>query len=128
MIKHTYGQIKNDPGTPKVQLVIVTGLLLLSWFFGNIIIAYAAAAIGLASLLVPPLGNGIVWVWYKIAEVLGTLNARIILTVLYYLFVTPIALLFRLSGNDPMRLKKPDKTVYITREQTYQADDLNNPW
>lgn len=128
MVRQSYNHIKEDPGTSKVQLVIVTGFLVLAWLFDQVYFIYASAFIGLSSMLIPPLGNGIVWLWYKIAEVLGTLNARIILTVLYYLFVTPIALLFRMSGNDPMALKKPDNTVYVAREKTYQADDLKNPW
>jgi len=126
--KRTYQNIKEDPDTHKVQLIIVSGLLVLAWLFSLPLIAYIAAAIGLFSLVIPPVGYGIVWGWYKIAEILGTINAKIILSLLYYILVTPMALLFRLSGNDPMLLSKPENSVYKERDYTFEAKDLQNPW
>jgi Saxitoxin biosynthesis operon protein SxtJ len=40
--------------------------------------------------------------WMRLARVLGYINGRIILTALYFLLVTPIGLLVRLSGYDPL--------------------------
>jgi hypothetical protein len=39
------------------------------------------------------------WAWMKLAHVLGWINTRILLTVFFYLFVTPIALIRRLLGK-----------------------------
>ena len=126
--KRTYQHIKEDPETHKVQLIIVSGLLVLAWLFSLPLLAYVAAAIGLFSLIIPPVGYGLVWGWYKIAEVLGFINARVILSLLYYIMVTPMALLFRLTGNDPMLLSKPENSTFKTRNHTYSAIDLKNPW
>lgn len=40
--------------------------------------------------------------WMKLAHALGWLNTRIILTLVYILIFTPIALFFRLIGKDLM--------------------------
>ena len=119
--------IKEDPATPKTQLVIVTGLLVLAAIFDSENIAYLALIVGLLSFI-PPIGNRIVWGWYKLAEGLGWFNSRVLLSLVYYLIVTPIALLFRLFGNDPLLLKDTKGSMYQFRDHTYSKEDLENPW
>ena len=119
--------IKDDPSTPKTQLVIVTGLLVLAAVFDNEDIAYAALAVGLLSF-VPAIGDRIVWAWYKLAEGLGWFNSRVLLSVVYYVFITPIAFIFRLVGNDPLLLKDTKGSMFNFKEHTYTKDDLENPW
>jgi len=41
--------------------------------------------------------------WMTVGEVLGWLNTRIILGVLFYTLFTPMGLFMRLRGKDPMR-------------------------
>ncbi|MTI88160.1 MAG: hypothetical protein FH748_09345 [Balneolaceae bacterium] len=122
-----YEKIQEDPKTAKTQLVIVTGLLVLSWFFDTVYLVYAAGAVALLSFI-PPAGNRMVWGWYKLAEYLGWFNARVLLSLVYYVVVTPIGFLFRLFGNDPLLLKDKKKSVYTFREHTYKKEDLKNPW
>lgn len=123
----TLENIGNDSSTPKTQLVIVTGMLVLAWIFGSIYFVYAAGIIGLSSFI-SPIGNRIVWAWYKLAEGLGWFNSRVLLTLIYYLIVTPIALLFRLFGNDPLLLKDIKGSMFNFREHSYTKEDLENPW
>ncbi|HMS86699.1 MAG TPA: SxtJ family membrane protein [Nitrospira sp.] len=41
-------------------------------------------------------------VWMKIGHVLGAINTRIILGIIYYLLLTPMGLAMRLMGKDPL--------------------------
>jgi len=41
--------------------------------------------------------------WMTVGEVLGWINTRIILGVIFYLLFTPLGLLMRLRGRNPMR-------------------------
>lgn len=51
--------------------------------------------------------------WMKIGHVLGTINTRIILGIIYYGLVTPMGMVMRLLGKDPMRrLFVQDATTY----------------
>jgi len=43
--------------------------------------------------------------WMALGEVLAWINTRIILGVVFYGVVTPIGLVMRLAGHDPMRRK-----------------------
>jgi Saxitoxin biosynthesis operon protein SxtJ len=56
--------------------------------------------------------------WMKFALVLGHINTRIILTVLYYLVVTPIGAIMRLF-RDPLdrSLRTPTTSQWIKRER-----------
>ncbi len=112
----------------KTILVIVIGLSIFYLITDTIILLYIALAIGLFSLAIPYVGFGIVWFWFKLAHVLGWINSRIILSVVYFLFLTPMAWLYRLSRKDGLQLKKPIKTNFKERNHTYLPKDLENTW
>jgi Saxitoxin biosynthesis operon protein SxtJ len=40
--------------------------------------------------------------WMKVGHVLGAINTKIILGIIYYLLITPMGLVMRLMGKDPM--------------------------
>jgi hypothetical protein len=45
-------------------------------------------------------------VWWKFAMVLGYVNARVILTIAFLIVLTPIGVLWRIIGRDPMRRRR----------------------
>ena len=126
--KRDFNHIKTDPETPKTQMVIVIGLLIIAVIFDNEYIAYASLILGLICLIIPPAGNGIVWGWYKLALILSRIVNPIVLGLLYFLFITPIALLFRFFDNDPLSLKNNRRSMFDVHEKTFKKKDLEHPW
>lgn len=120
--------IKTDSETAKTQLVIVTGLLVFAAILDNENIAYTALIVGLICIAIKPIGDRIVWLWYKLAEMLSKVMNPLILGIVYFTFITPIALLFRLFGNDPLALKEQKGSMFDIREHTFEKKDLENPW
>ena len=113
----------------KAQLVIVTGLLVLYFVFKSPWWLYAAVGVGLLSVVVPIVGDLIVRVWFKIAEILGNINGKIILSVLFFVFLFPIALLYRLTAKNPLAIKRSDTdSFYTERNHTYSKKDLEQTW
>lgn len=49
--------------------------------------------------------------WMRLAECIGTTNARIILTILYFSMVAPFALFLRMRA-DSLRLKQRKRATY----------------
>src|SRR6185436_3054427 len=49
-------------------------------------------------------------VWMKLAEVLAWINTRILLGLVFFVVVTPIGLVMRLLGRDPMRRRLEPST------------------
>jgi hypothetical protein len=44
--------------------------------------------------------------WWRIARVLGYVNARVILTVLFALVLVPLSMVWRLTGKDPLSRRR----------------------
>jgi hypothetical protein len=91
---------------------------------------YIALALLLTGLFVKGLAALITRVWLKFAEILGGINTRIILTVVFYVLLTPIAVIYRMVHGDFMGLKRRERaeTYFSQREHAYAPRDLTNPW
>ena len=97
---------------------------------GRALLAAAALLLG-AGLFVKPAGALIARAWLKFAEVLGAVNSRIILAAIFYLFLTPIAVLARLVRGDVLHLKKragADRSYWHERGHAYTAEDIGKLW
>ena len=44
--------------------------------------------------------------WWRFAQALGYVNARVLLTVLFGLVLTPLGLIWRLTGKDPLTRRR----------------------
>jgi len=67
----------------------------------------AAVLMAIAALAVPALLNPLRIAWMKLAHVIGAVNSRIILTVIFAVVVTPIALVMRILGRSSID-RRPD--------------------
>lgn len=90
----------------------------------NIVVIFGAIAVLLTviGLFVPVAARGFHRVWMGIAGVLGYVNSRILLTVLYYLLLTPYGMISRLFGRDPLDRRGASRDTYwVKREKTRQT-------
>ena len=128
LIQKTLKELQNDPMTPKTQLVMVVGFWVIAWFLELQWLEYGAIGLGGLFIVFPSLGIRVVWLWYRLAFVLSLIVNPVVLGTVYWLFISPIAFLFRLFGNDPLQKKPPLQTNYQIRNKTYEAKDLKSPW
>jgi hypothetical protein len=113
----------------KTILVIVTGLLALSLIFKIDVLGKIALAIGILSVFIPLAAKGIEWFWLKLALMLGWTNSKILLSVIYFGFLMPIALVSRAFTKDPLSFKgRKAGSLFISRNHSYKKEDLNNIW
>ena len=69
--------------------------------------------------------------WFGLSHLLSSVVSRVILTVVFFLVVTPIGLIRRLFGADALQLKrwkKGDGSVFVERQGAIQGKDLENPY
>ena len=80
--------------------------------------AGVAAMFALVALVKPALLAGLNRLWMKLGILLGKVVSPIALGILFYVVITPIGVMIRLTGKDPLRLKfEPDADSYwIPRE------------
>lgn len=88
---------------------IVRGQGLRTWAF-----VLGGALVLLGSVLPASLG-AIYRVWMLVGHVLGWINTRIVLGMVFFLLVTPIGWVMRMTGRDPMRRR------FDSSAQTYRV-------
>jgi hypothetical protein len=57
--------------------------------------------------------------WWKLAMALGYVNARVILSIAFLLVLTPIGLLWRLIGRDPMGWRREKWPGWVRYPERY---------
>jgi hypothetical protein len=119
---------QNPEQKREAQLVIVVGLVALSYLFKIEILAKIALALGLIFVFVPYLANLITVGWFKLSEALGWFNSRVLLSVVFFIFLVPFAFLSRLFTKDVLGLKPSKDTTFGTRNHLYTKKDLENIW
>jgi hypothetical protein len=113
----------------KTILVIVTGLLALAIIFHLQWLMYIALLVGVASVFSGMAAKGIEWAWIKLATFLGWINSRILLSIIYFVFLLPLAWISRLFTKDPLTLhRKKTASLFVTRNHLYSKKDLENIW
>ncbi len=124
------GMSMKETNHAQTILSIMVGFLALHYIFGGDYFLPAALAIGVLSLISDSFAQLISQAWAKFALVLGRINGHILLTFIFFVFLTPVAFLMRiLKKGDALKLKKQNtNTVYVTRDHTYSKSDLANIW
>jgi polyferredoxin len=117
----------------ETMLVITVGMLVLYYFFrtktwSNYLLI-TSLVIGLIGVFSDFLSEKVAWVWGKIAHIMGTFNSYVLLSIIFFVFLTPVAFLFKLTRKDSLKLKaQKNGTVYEERNHLYVAKDVENVW
>ena len=113
----------------KSTLTIVIGFILLSNYFANKQLLVLAIAIGIISILSEKANNKIIWVWNKLAEVLGLIMPNVLLSIVFYLFLTPLAFINRIKRKkNPLQLKNTTTSVYTSKRKEFSPESLEKIW
>lgn len=121
----------SDVQARKTALVVAIVLFLISgWniYRGRIPMAAWLGGIGglltVIGLFVPVAARVFHNFWMGVAGVLGYVNSRILLTILYYGMFTPYSLISRLAGRDALTRRGPrEQTYWIKRKTTRQTKE-----
>ena len=85
----------------------------------------------LVTMTVPALFKPLARLWFGFSHVLGTAMSKVMLTLVFFLVLTPIAFFRRISGKDALRLKKwkaGNESVFRVRDHTFTAEDIGQPF
>ena len=83
------------------------------WWAAGIAVVFAVIALTRPVILAPLNSN-----WIKLGILLGKIVAPIALGILFFVVITPLALVMRLVNKDPLRLKQDHavKSYWVARE------------
>jgi len=116
----------SDTGMAMVLICLLGG-----WFSGNRDWFLAAIVLLVINMTWPAIYTWVARGWLGFSQLLGTVMSKVILTLVFFVVVTPLALLRRIFGHDPMALKKFKKgteSVFETRDHTYKPEEIEQPF
>ena len=75
-------------------------------------------ALAVVGTLLPTLVKPVYYAWMTLALVLGYVMTRVILTIFFFVVLTPVALVFRLIGRDALhrKLDREAESYWIEKE------------
>ena len=72
----------------------------------------AGIVVGLVAVTAPNLLTPLNKAWMKLGELLGKVISPLVLGMVFFALITPVALVTRLFGREELRLKKADVSSY----------------
>ena len=115
-----------DTGMAMVLLVLIFAITL-----KRDELLLVALVLQVIAMTVPRIFAPIAVVWLGLSHLIGAVMSRVILTVVFFLVVTPIGLLRRRLGKDSLRVrafKTGNESVMLTRNHICSSADLERPY
>lgn len=117
--------------TLKTLNILSLAALVFHFVFGASWLLWLAALLLLAGASDNPVGRGLAAGWLKFAGWLGHFNTRVLLFLIYWLVLTPVALIYRLvSGRASAHFRRdPGGSLFSDMEGDPCArENFEKPW
>lgn len=112
-------------------LAVILICLILVQFAGQTRLVPLAMAVTALIMIWPGALRPLAKIWFGFSHVLGTVMSKLILSLTFFLVLTPMGLLRRLFGKDAMQVKtfkKDEASVFRVRDHTFGAADIEQPF
>jgi hypothetical protein len=125
--------LKNDKieQAKDTGLAIILILLIAAYVRQPDWLLFSAMAVLVLTMTWPDVFKPLAKIWFGVSHVLGTVVSKVILTVVFFLVVTPVGLVRGLFGADPMKIKlwkKGRVSVLVDRNTLYTKKDIEKPY
>lgn len=107
-------------------LQVALPFILLGYFKNSIF--FLPVALILCALPFKTLRSALINYWQKLGLILSKIVSPIILSIVYYIGLTPLALLKRLTSEDSLSLKRPTNSNFKEVSYSLKRDDFENLW
>jgi hypothetical protein len=106
---------------------ILLGMAGISIWFDLPLLLYIGLGVSALGYAFPLAGKYISLGWVQLSKLLGGINSHVILAVIFFVALTPLALLRRLLGSDRLMLRRRG-TYWVERGHKYSPGDMDKPW
>lgn len=120
-----------SPDALETIAVLALASLVFGMFLDTRVLFYAAAFLLCIGIFFKGIAGRIASVWLRFAAVLGTVNTTILLSIVFFLILSPVAFVYRIVHGDQLRLKRKNplpETYWSERAHVYEKKDLDKPW
>ncbi|MEZ4936065.1 MAG: SxtJ family membrane protein [Crocinitomicaceae bacterium] len=107
--------------TISIGFTVVFLITKMKWTLG------VSVGVGILGLLSEYLAIQIDRLWMFLTKILSYIVPNILLSLIYFLFLTPIAWISKIFGKkDPLKLKNPGNSVYVTVNKEFEPKSFEN--
>ncbi len=120
-------KIKSNPSL--TVLTIVFGLLFFNFFFYNKILFYSSLVISALGVFSSKFSKIIEIIWFKLSFILSQIIPNILLSIIFFLFLTPVALLSKIfNAKSDFKSKNNQKSFFIQKNRTFDKKSFEKAW
>lgn len=120
-------KIKSNPSL--TILTIVFGLLFLNYFLDKETIFYVSLLLSGIGALSQKLSIIIEKIWFKVSHILSQIAPNILLLLIFFLILTPIALLSKLFNSQTnFNSKNNQKSIFIDQKKSFDKNSFTRAW
>ena len=112
-------------------MAMVLILLIIALFSLDFAYVKLALIVLVLTMTIPLIFKYIAVIWFGLSHLLGTVVSKILLTLVFFLVVTPMGLIRKILGFDSLKLKEFKKatgSVMQSRDITFKKDDIDKPF
>jgi len=109
--------------------VLALAALVFHLWLGHAWLLYLATALLILALFPNPLATLITKGWLKFSELLGAVMSRLIMTLIFFLFLTPLAALYRLFNRAAAdHFHKKRASYWRVVEEKFTKESFERPY
>lgn len=115
--------------TTEFGQVTVLVSLCFGLYFKDTYFEIAGLALLLMTMVIPVIFYPFAIIWFGFSKLLGEISSILMMSLVFFIIVTPIGLIRKLTGKDILGLKqfkKGDQSVLIDRNHKYDKADILN--
>lgn len=110
-------------------LAISLGLIALDYMYDIKYLQEIGLVLGGISLFIAPVRNAVHFLWTKLSKLLSKFMPLVILTLMYYLVVTPLGVLSRIfQKSDPLKFKNKMESVFDSSQRKVDKKFFEKTW
>lgn len=93
----------------------------------NYLVLFGAICL-IIGLFFKPLAHLVTFLWLKLSEGMGFVMSKVLLGAVFYLFLFPFSLLYKLFNKDSLNVKGGKDSYFTNRNHKFTKKDLENIW
>lgn len=110
------------------MLVLALALMIFYWIGKNAYFLLLSMAVAVIGLFIPWLAEKIHFAWMKLAQSLGFITNKIILSIIFFAVLLPLSFLSKIFGKKKLQKKTGSNSFFEERNFTYTRESLENVW
>jgi hypothetical protein len=120
----------NDTEVQKTNAVLAAALLIAFMIWSNKILLWLAILLLIGSATGSRVNSFIARYWLKFSQVIGAFNSRILLSLVFFVILTPVSALFRVFNKAAVAQFKCNnkKSYFADPAQKYDKKYFLNQW